>query len=228
MKLTLATWNIHSSIGTDGRFDLARTAAVLDEIDASVIALQEVGDFRGRTPHSEHAVELGARLGLHVAFAPTLERGGRRYGNALLARFPIAWTRTIDLSVRGHEPRGALVARIDGPGALEVACVHLGLGPFERRAQEARLAASLPRGRLAVCGDWNHLTERPVRLGGLRDAACALERRQRTCPSGFPLFRFDRVFVSEGLEPRAVRVHASRAARQASDHLPLVVSLEVA
>ena len=228
MDLTIATWNIHSAIGTDGRFDLARTAAVLREIDAPVVALQEVGDFRGRTPHSEHALELGSELGLHVAFAPTLERRGRRYGNALLSRFPIAWTRAIDLSVRGHEPRGALLVRLDAPSPLEVACVHLGLGPFERRAQEERLAASLPRGRLAVCGDFNHLTERRVRLGRLRDAACVLDRRARTCPSAFPLFRFDRVFVSAGLVPRSLGVHSSRAARRASDHLPLVASLEVA
>ena len=226
--MTVATWNIHSAIGTDGRFDLARTAAVLREIDAPVIALQEVGDFRGRTPHSEHALELGRALDLHVAFAPTLERKGRRYGNALLSRFPIAGTRSIDLSVRGHEPRAALVVRLDAPRPLEVACVHLGLGPFERRTQEEKLADSLPRGRLAVCGDFNHLTERPVRLGGLRDAACVLDQKARTCPSALPLFRFDRVFVSEGLEPRSLRVHVSRAARRASDHLPLVASLEVA
>src|SRR5581483_8443871 len=101
MELSFATWNIHSAIGTDGRFDLERVASVLRELDPDVAALQEVGDFRGRTPHSEHAFELARALDRHVAFAPTLVRAGRRYGNAILARAPIGETRTVDLSVAG-------------------------------------------------------------------------------------------------------------------------------
>src|SRR4051812_4783176 len=115
MNVTIATWNIHSAIGTDGRFDLARIADVLRELDADVVTLQEVGDFRGRTPHSEHAFELARTLGAHVAFAPTLVKDGRRYGNAILAKVAIAETRTVDLSVDWREPRGALVVRLATP-----------------------------------------------------------------------------------------------------------------
>src|SRR5581483_5450148 len=127
MALTFATWNIHSAVGTDGRFSLERVASVLRELDADVIALQEVCDFRGRTPCTEHATRLGEALGLAVAFAPTVERAGRRYGDALLARRRFVETKTVDLSVAPWEPRAALIARLEGAGPLAVACIHLGL-----------------------------------------------------------------------------------------------------
>ena len=38
------TWNIHGGQGTDGRSDLGRIAALLEEMRCDVAALQEVGD----------------------------------------------------------------------------------------------------------------------------------------------------------------------------------------
>ena len=42
MQLTLATYNIRGCIGTDGRFEPERTVHVLKELNADVVALQEV------------------------------------------------------------------------------------------------------------------------------------------------------------------------------------------
>ena len=58
MELTLVSYNIHSGIGTDGRFDLHRVGEVLREIDADIIALQEVGDFRGKTSREDQPEHL--------------------------------------------------------------------------------------------------------------------------------------------------------------------------
>lgn len=38
MRITLATYNIHACIGTDGRFDPGRIAGVLRELNADVVA----------------------------------------------------------------------------------------------------------------------------------------------------------------------------------------------
>ena len=76
--LKLVSYNIHSGIGTDGRFDLHRVEEVLREVDADLIALQEVGDYRGVTPRDDHPEHLAKQLGLHLAFGPNVERGGRR------------------------------------------------------------------------------------------------------------------------------------------------------
>ena len=49
MELTLVSYNIHSGIGTDGRFDHARVGEVLQEVYPDIIALQEVV---GASPNS--------------------------------------------------------------------------------------------------------------------------------------------------------------------------------
>ena len=41
-NILVASYNIHKCVGLDGAFDAARTAEVIKEIDADVIALQEV------------------------------------------------------------------------------------------------------------------------------------------------------------------------------------------
>ena len=41
--LTVATYNIHDAIGADGEFAPERISAVIAELNADVIALQEIG-----------------------------------------------------------------------------------------------------------------------------------------------------------------------------------------
>ncbi len=47
MQLTVATYNIHKGIGRDGVRDAERIIAVLREMDADVIALQEADERFG-------------------------------------------------------------------------------------------------------------------------------------------------------------------------------------
>src|SRR5580693_1681689 len=139
MELVAVTYNIHSGIGTDGRFDLQRVAHVIREIRPDILALQEVGDFRGMTPEAQHPERLARLLEMHMAFGPNVIVAGRRYGNAILSRLPILSSRNYDLSVGSREPRGALRCDLDlGDGRpLHVFCLHLGLSLRERRRQEA-------------------------------------------------------------------------------------------
>src|SRR5512140_185194 len=185
MQLTIASYNVHSGIGTDRRFDLRRIGQVLQEIRPDIAALQEVGDFRGRTGFEDHPEILADLLGLHMAYGPNVVRNGRRYGNAILSRLPILKSRNYDLTFRHREPRGALRCDLDlGDGkVLHVFCLHLGLGVGERRAQEALLlSADIIRDALrtdpaVVCGDFNYWAQRPVPSmvrKALRDAALSL------------------------------------------------------
>jgi endonuclease/exonuclease/phosphatase family metal-dependent hydrolase len=234
VELTLASYNIHSGIGTDRRFDLRRIAEVLREIDADIIALQEVGDFRGATDHAMHLEELAQLLGLHMAFGPNVVRGARRYGNAVLSRRPIQRSKNYDLSVHRREPRGALRCDLElgEERKLHVFCVHLGLSIGERRAQESLLlSADILRDAVRadpviVCGDFNYWWNGPVPAlvrGAIHDAGLMLGRSPRTYPSRLPMFRLDRMFVDQGVQPLALHTHRTRLALAASDHLPLVL-----
>ena len=234
MELTLVSYNVHSGIGTDGRFDLHRVAEVLAEIGADIIALQEVGDFRGRMEKEAHPEHLAEQLGLHMAFGPNVVRNDRRFGNTILSRLPIVRSQNYDLSVKGREPRGALRCDLelaDG-GQLHVFCVHLGLSMRERRRQESLLLgvdilrdAARPD-PLVVCGDFNYWWARQLPAlarGAIHDAALVLRRPQRTYHSRFPFLRLDRIYVDSGVRPLHIRSHRTPRSKEASDHLPLVL-----
>ncbi|HSP81764.1 MAG TPA: endonuclease/exonuclease/phosphatase family protein [Myxococcaceae bacterium] len=237
MELTLVSYNIHSGIGTDGRFDLQRVGAVLRELDADIIALQEVGDYRGVTPQEDQPEHMADLLGMHMAFGPNVVRNGRRYGNAILTRLPILKSKNYDLSVRRREPRGALRCDLDlgSNRQLHVFCLHLGLSVSERRAQEALLLSSdilrdaVRNDPVLVCGDFNYWGNGPVPglvRKAIHDAALELRTPARTYHSRFPVLRLDRIYVDSGVRPLSIAPYHTPLTALASDHLPLVLRFE--
>ena len=148
MRLVLATYNVHGCVGRDTRFDPTRTLGVLRELDADVIALQELQWDPGEARHL--LAEFGERLGYSALAGPTLMRSDGHYGNALLTRLAVRGLDRVDLSLPGREPRGALDASLDAGGtALRVVATHLGLRPSERRAQMRSLLSLIGERRAA-------------------------------------------------------------------------------
>ena len=222
VEFKFASYNIHLGIGRDGMFAPQRVAAVLGELDADVIALQEVGFGPGD-------FDMFGYLCTYTGYAsvpgPTMPRpGGGEYGNALLSRHPVLGVRRIELSIPGREPRGALDVDIDCKGRrMRVVVTHLGLSPAERRNQITRLLSYLDRREATptiLLGDLNEwfLWGRPLRW---------LRRHfQRTpapatFPSGRPLFALDRIWVWPRELLQRVAVHSTPLSRIASDHLPV-------
>jgi endonuclease/exonuclease/phosphatase family metal-dependent hydrolase len=224
MQLTVATYNIHACVGGDGRFDPRRTTDVLREIGADFVALQEV---------EHHAVEgrdlldyLADSLDMKAIAGPTLLRGTRHYGNALLTRLPVIAVERIDLSVPRREPRGALHVEIAwGERRVRMVATHLGLRPRERRHQVQRLLPLFERPHTDVAvlmGDLNEwvLWGRPLRwlrkhMPGGR------QHPPRTFPAHLPLLALDRIWVQPAGSLLSIEAHDSGLARRASDHLPL-------
>ena len=62
--LIVATWNIHGGIGIDGRYSSARIVEVLNELDADIVALQEVASPEA---HENFLHEIERETGYHVA-----------------------------------------------------------------------------------------------------------------------------------------------------------------
>ena len=226
----VASYNIHECVGGDGRRDPARIAAVLREMDADIIGLQEVDARPSATSESMQMEYLASTLGLHAVAGPTLQRLNGEYGNALLTRRRVLDVRKIDLTVYRREPRGALDVDLDIDGAaVRVVVTHLGLLPGERRTQVRRLVDLLGEGRsdvVILCGDINEwfAVGRPLRwlharLG--RTAGVA------TFPAAFPVFALDRIWVHPRTALAALTAHATPAARQASDHLPLLADIRL-
>lgn len=236
--LSLLTWNIHGAVGVDRRFDLTRVTRVIAGLAPDVAALQEVGEVHGRMPALDQARALAELTGMRLAFMANVARGRRRYGNAILSAHPIAFETSYDLTVEaGREPRGCLRADLDlGGGAqLHVFNLHLGLGRRERRRQAMLLSADILRDAalafpLVVVGDFNRWWPGPVRAllrRALFDCATAVGRPEPTYHARLPVLRLDRVLAGPGVRPLEARVIERGEARLASDHLPLLVRLEV-
>jgi endonuclease/exonuclease/phosphatase family metal-dependent hydrolase len=240
MALRLMTWNVHGMRGRDRRHDPERVAQVLTEARVDVAGLQEVGALGGRGELLDPGKTLEALTGLTSAYGLTEMRGGFPYGNCILARHPITATRSYDLSVRGREPRGCLRADVEVPGgAIHFFNVHLGLQWRERRRQAAQLLSAdilrdaALRYPLVLVGDfnspWARLSVVPRWIGRhLRDGALLGGAGGPTFPSRFPFLRLDRAFVGPAIEVKTAEVVASPAARLASDHLPIVLEIELA
>lgn len=224
--LRVATYNIHGAVGVDQRHDIGRVARVVAELDADVVALQEVESRHG---DADPLVFLERQTSLRAVAGPTLLRGVGAYGNALMTRGQFVDVRRIDLSVSGREPRGALDALLDCRGVrLRVLATHLGLRPAERRQQIRALLARLADARVpttVLMGDLNEwfLWGRPLRW--LR-AEFRATPAPSTFPSRLPLFALDRIWVQPRDSLRSLGVHATATARLASDHLPLLATIE--
>jgi endonuclease/exonuclease/phosphatase family metal-dependent hydrolase len=228
--VVLATYNIHSCVGVDRRYHPDRVAAVLRELRADIIGLQEVDARRRRAAHDQRAYFANATGLAVIPGADSRDHRGR-FGNALLTRFPVRAVRHIDLSIAGHEPRSALDVELAVDGRrLRVIVTHLGLRASERRQQIHRLLEALaavpsPAEATVVMGDLN---EWRGRRGGIP----VLDRRlghapaRRTFPSWLPVLPLDRIYAGGGAHLRTVAVHRSALARIASDHLPLRAALD--
>lgn len=221
-RLTLATYNIHGCVGTDGRYDPDRVVAVINELDADVIALQEVESRAHRG--CDLLAWIGEATGFDAVAGPTLMREAGPYGNALLTRARIEAIRRLDLSVANREPRGAIAAHVTwGRCRILVVATHLGLKPAERRLQILQLLQLFQghdRGPAVLMGDLNEWFLWGLPLRWLR-ALFGRTPEPRTFPSRWPLFALDRIWVTPTTCLRHVGVHRSPRAREASDHLPV-------
>jgi len=229
LTIKLVTWNLHRCIGSDGVMSPERCAAVLKEIDADVIALQEVESRPGY--ELDVLAYLAQETGCSAVAGATLVREDTHYGNALLTRLPIGDVRRHDLSVPGREPRAALDVDIESDQCrVQLIATHLGLRPAERREQVRRLLSLFDidgRDLVILAGDLNEwfLWGRPLRM---------LHRifpntpRRRSWPAQAPLFALDRVCVNPRQALLSLNRHRSELACVASDHLPLIAEIGTA
>lgn len=253
----VATYNMRAGSGSDGVYDLERTAAAVRALDADLVGLQEADvHWSGRSAWEDTVAELGRRLGMRTAFAPiysldppTAGAPRREYGVALLSRHPILFVENHELTRKSTIFPGTPAAPM--PGFLEavvqvrgarahVYVTHLDYrGDPTLRAVEVRetldILAADPRGATQVLvGDLNAepgASELEPLWTRLRDAwAVAPERTGEpglTYPALDPVKRIDVVAVSSGVEVVDATTQHDPAHVPASDHRALVTTLRL-
>ncbi|TAM78910.1 MAG: hypothetical protein EPN47_20620 [Acidobacteria bacterium] len=236
--LRVATYNIHKCRGLDQRVRPRRIAQVLGELNADIVALQEVVG-QGSHTHEDQARYVAEALGYHPAFGETRRHNGGAYGNLLLSRFPIIGAWNYDITTRGREPRGVLRADVQlaGGHVLHLFNVHLGTAYRERGDQARRmvsrriLRSTELAGTRIVLGDFNEwISGEATRLLSAHFGAPGLQSRSaryRTYPCVLPLLRLDHIYFDDSLKLHRLELHRSRKALIASDHLPLLAEFSL-
>jgi endonuclease/exonuclease/phosphatase family metal-dependent hydrolase len=239
IRIRLATYNIHKCRGLDRRTSPERIAAVIAELDADVVAIQEILDVQNGRPEFDQARRISGKLkDYHCCFGNNRTLHGGPYGNMTLSRFPVDVCQNYDVTWRHRERRGCLRTDVvlDDGRALHVFNVHLGTSFIERRHQARRLLSDEVLNRRECCGprivvgDFNEWT-RGLASRLMGDVFEAVEPRTflryaRTYPGIFPVLHLDHFYYDQQLSLRSFRLHRSRKALVASDHLPLVAEFE--
>lgn len=225
----VASYNIRKSVGTDWRRRPDRVLAVLAEIDADIIALQEVDRRFGERASSLSPERIRHDTPYEAVPFGGLPRSLGWHGNAILVREGIEVLDHHRLILPALEPRGAVLADLRvGDRLVRVVGMHLGLlGLWRLRQAHSVLAAlesletHLPT---VMMGDLNEWTTR-------RGCLLPFSEHHRVLapgpsfPSKRPFATFDRIITSPEIAVEGAGVHASDRARTASDHLPVWASL---
>ncbi|MGV3553672.1 MAG: endonuclease/exonuclease/phosphatase family protein [Croceibacterium sp.] len=230
MRLTFASYNIHKAVGVDRRRDPDRIIAVLRELHADVIALQEC-DRRFGERESVLPKALLDDTPWRPAEVTRRPRSLGWHGNALLVRRDIEIIEAEPLHLPMLEPRGAVRADLLCEGRrLRVIGMHLDLSGLRRKDQVGAVLSHCggcgPACPTVMMGDFNQWGAGKRALRELRESWQVLETG-KSFPSRQPLAPLDRIIASSEWHCHAAGPHHSALAARASDHLPVVATLEM-
>ncbi len=228
--IRVASYNIRKSVGLDRQRRPDRIVEILNEINADVIALQEVDRRIGARETTIPREMIEQETDLKVVEIATRPDSIGWHGNAILVRksADVHNNRRHDVPVL--EPRGAISADIEIHGEhLRVVGMHLGLLRNFRRqqiravtGQMEQLDAKMPT---LIMGDLNEW--RPE--GSLSEFGedYAIATPGPSFHSSRPVASLDRIILRNDLDLLNGAVHHSDLSRMASDHLPIYADIKV-
>ncbi len=232
-SLRLVSYNIKHGLGNDGRIDLERTAALLNNLHADFIGLQEVDNKVRRSGMIDQAQTLGKSLGMNSAFGSFMDYQGGKYGLGGLSKYPILAANEIKLPT-GNEPRVALACKVQLPDDREIMVINLHFDWVKDdsfRFQQAKALAkyldnlTLP---YVLMGDFNDQPQsRTLDLLSKGTLSAVKPSQDRfTFSSTRPTIEIDFIFAA----PRkAWQFRFSRVlnGKLTSDHRPILAVLEL-
>jgi len=239
--LRVMTYNIHGCVGADRDVNPGKIAAIIADLDVDIVALQEVDGGHPTREYRNQAQMIAGVLGMGHIYFPVEQDGLRRFGLAVLSRFPIVVFDQVRLPnvypLLNPRRRGALRTILETPaGRVYLINTHLSLFRLERRLQLTALmtgddVTAVPANEpLVFCGDLNSgpssdTYKQVSRL--LADVQTASNNGpvEATFHAKSPFFRIDHIFVSSHFTPLKTEVRKTADTAVASDHLPLVVDL---
>lgn len=199
-SLRILTYNIQQGYNRDGLRDHDGQLALIREVDADIVGLQESDTARIAGGNADVVKYLADRLDMHSYYGPKTVPG--TFGIALLSKFPIENPRTFYMYSEG-EQTATIEARITvGGRSFDVFVTHLGNGgPIVQ--QEAVLQEVQGKENVILMGDFNF---RPDTDQYRMTTAMLDDSWLQKWPGGNegqgidPARRIDHIFLSPGTE----------------------------
>lgn len=229
--IKVASYNIRKSLGTDRRRQPERILKILEELNADIVALQEVDRRFGQRTTTispdmivDHTDYMPVRFGIR-------EQSLGWHGNVLLVRKGLEVRNQQRIELPAFEPRGAVLSDVVlGTETVRVVGMHLGLiGNWRLKQAEAvvtyleKLEGDMPT---VIMGDLNQWAQ---------DGGCLAEFARHhdvitpgpSFHSRRPMLSLDRIITSRDFQLEAAGVHHTALARTGSDHLPVWAELSL-
>ncbi len=242
-SLRVVSYNIRGCVNDDRNIDPYRVVKIIREIDADIVALQEVDAEKPFFKNENQARTISESLGFYHLFFPIEKTGRHVFGLAIASRFPIEQGGFIllpnlypKLAIRR---RGAIGVRLRIPGGtLFVVNTHLSVYRLEQRIQLNAILNWIyfyevsSKEPMIFCGDLNAgpmsfaYAKLSTYLRDVQTNTDTLLGSKPTFPAKIPFFRIDHIFVSDHLIPLRCAVIKNSLTIKASDHLPLVADLK--
>lgn len=243
MKIRILSYNIHKGFTiTNQAFILEQIRDALRELNADILFLQEVLGTHDEVPiegwtSSAQFEFLADSVWSHYSYGKNAVYQEGHHGNAILSKFPIKSWSNHRISTNRLEHRGLLKCHVEVPGLgkdLVLANTHLDLTQAGRDKQADMLIRHMleegdqPWVLVGDFNDWNKKVS-PVIERQLSSKEVFRHLHgdyPKTFPSFMPMLSLDRVFVHKITPVKAEALNGKRW-RKLSDHLPLLVEIEV-
>lgn len=230
-SLRVASYNIRHGAGVT--LDLDRTAALLKNLRADIIGLQEVDKNTRRCGGVDQPKYLANELGVNHAFGKFMDYQDGEYGMAILSRFPILSSREVKLPL-GNEPRVALACELKLASGQLITAVNVHFDWVRddkfRLAQAKELAEFLAKLKTPyiLLGDFND-QKGSATLDLLSEGAIEATKPTDdhfTFSAQSPTIEIDFLFGAPASKWNVKRCKVFRAT-QTSDHRPVMAVFEL-
>lgn len=222
--LRIMSYNIRNCRGLDNIYDIQRTADVIRNSDADIIAIQEVDSVTRRSKGVDIADTLAILCKMHAYYSTAIEYDGGKYGVAILSRKKAIATYRAALPGR-EEKRTILIAEYP---ELTFACTHLSLNEEDRMASLEIIdsIAKEYKKPFIIAGDLNDTPQSPFIKELSRNWKIIAPNEEPTFPADKPNVTIDYIAAIKECERDIESVYSKVIEEPTvSDHRPIVTTI---